>query len=565
MDKKNKNIVFLLLCWFFVPFTISAQDTNFKSCESLIREGVQERVNKNYARSLDILLNAKELATENKWDNLSFLAINNIGIIYSELLEYGDALEAFFEAYNIAFSKSDTRNEWSALINIAIMYSKDGKSENAEKYFKMVFESSKAKNDHYMMGVSAINLAVLHNQINETELSDYYLEIAEPLIQNDNQARLHAQVTRINNHYQKGNIKESKRLSYQLLPETQGVENKEHKVAILLLLSKIYEMEKQPQSVIKYAQEALSENPDIKIKMELYDQFSKAHVQELDCERAILYKDSVIYAKDSLNKVTNSLLFEKNNVKFELSRYQRDAEYKKEQTAKERILFGLLLLLAIILIWAIYVNAQKQKQQKIIAEWNQKIIALELEKEKDNKLLLEKQLREQEAVSLFKQERFNNEQEVLKNKIESKNRELITKAMYFSNKNDLINDIYKSMSLLPEFPKKEELLSHIRQLKEQLRFDSEKNKFLSYFEEVNPEFVNALKSAHPDLSSNDFRFLSYVYMGLNAKEISSLLNITTDSCKKKKMRISQKLKIEEGSSYLFSYLMNLTLKKTQSE
>jgi len=55
---------------------------------------------------------------------------------------------------------------------------------------------------------------------------------------------------------------------------------------------------------------------------------------------------------------------------------------------------------------------------------------------------------------------------------------------------------------------------------------------------------------------NDIRFLSYLYMNLSIKEISSLLNITPDACRKRKERIAKKMGLQETAE-LFPYLSHI--------
>ncbi len=73
---------------------------------------------------------------------------------------------------------------------------------------------------------------------------------------------------------------------------------------------------------------------------------------------------------------------------------------------------------------------------------------------------------------------------------------------------------------------------------------------------VNPNFVKTLKSLHPDLSASDIKYLSYVYINLSTNEISSILNITQESCKKKRTRLRTKLGLPSNVD-LYDYLISL--------
>ena len=546
--------MFFLLCSFLPVFSV---EKDLKYYDDIIKTGIESIKDKDYSRALELLTEAKVVAENNNWNYQLFLAVNGIGIIHSELLNYGEALDYFLEAYKISLKEHNKHIEMSALINIGIMYYKEGNSGKAIEYLKKVYEDAVTRNDSVIIGISATNLGIIHNKEENLDPASHYIQIAIDLLKNDTLSLHHSMVAQAENAFLRNDLDKAKLLAFEILPDISDAKNREHRISIYLLLSKIYNLEGNVHKSIEYLNTAIEENPDIKTRLEIYQQAADIYFRNKQYDVAFLYKDSVVFAKDSLNKITNLLHFENNRIKFEMANYQKDLLLSKEKIVKERIFFVLVLIIAVILIWAIYNSSAKERQKKVIAEWNQKIIALELEQEKNSKLLLERQLREKEALALLEQERFNNEQEALKNEIEAKNRELVTKAMYISSKNELINEIYNSLLNLPDASIKHDLLKYMEQLKSQIKNESGWGNFLLYFEEVNQDFINSLRQKHPGLSSNDIRFLSYIYIGLNTKEIASLLNITVDSCKKKKMRVSQKLNLSGGSSSLYSYLSSL--------
>jgi len=162
---------------------------------------------------------------------------------------------------------------------------------------------------------------------------------------------------------------------------------------------------------------------------------------------------------------------------------------------------------------------------------------------------LEQELNEQGALALLEQER-------LKNEIEAKNRQLASKALSISSRNELIEDIIDALSRESEISGNENLKKRIFELKNHLKKESEWDEFFTHFEEVNHGFLNSLKENNPELTSNDVRYLSYVYMNLSTKEISSLLNITAEACRKRKERIIKKMNLKEDID-LYSYLSGI--------
>src|SRR5690606_33387591 len=191
---------------------------------------------------------------------------------------------------------------------------------------------------------------------------------------------------------------------------------------------------------------------------------------------------------------------------------------------------GGILLVVGISFWALKNYSERLKQKKIIAENSQNIAEMEMEKEKKYKTLIEQQFKEKEALTLLEQEKFKNE-------IEYKNRQLTAKALSLSTRNELIESIIDSLSMHSDISKNSNLKKNISELKNQLKKDADWDDFFSHFEEVNHGFLKSLKEQHPELTSNDIRYISYVYMNLSTKEISSLLNITVEACRKRKERI----------------------------
>lgn len=128
---------------------------------------------------------------------------------------------------------------------------------------------------------------------------------------------------------------------------------------------------------------------------------------------------------------------------------------------------------------------------------------------------------------------------LLQKEIELRNRKLSARALYLSGRNQFINNLILFIETIPEISKVPALDMQIKHLKDYLRGDNEGETFISHFEEVNPGFLTRLRKQHPALTSNDMRYIAYIYMNLTTKEISTLLNITIYASKKKERIISK--------------------------
>jgi len=544
----NNKLVFF--SFIVLIFSFSKAQT-LKECDEMIIEGVTELNNKNHVKSIELLTLVQSISEKNSWYKQEFLATNNIGLNYYMLLDYGEALDHYLEAYKIALKNLDPNFEMIVLNNIAILYSKEKNYTKAEEYFLKAFNIAKESNDSLKIGFYATNLASVANETKQLEKAQSYLKTAIPRLQNVPNILIIAKVIQAQNLLLNKDFSESKKNILSILPELQKTELSEHRISAWMILSEIYENEKNIDWAIKYAKlVGTDKNASIENKIDSYNRLTELYRFKNDNSTAFLYKDSAMIAKDSLNQIKNGKLFENSRIKFELQNYQKELSESQQKLASERKTFYMILAIALVFImivlWALRSNSVKLKQRKIIAENNQKITKLELEKEKYEKLILEQQLEEQSTKSKLKEEKFKNE-------IETKNRQLASKAISISARNELIESIIESLAKESEIKKNEGLKRQIFELKNLLKKESEWDEFFTHFDETNDGFLSALKEKHIELSSNDIRFLSYVYMNLSTKEISSLLNITVEACRKRKERIIKKMNLPENEN-LYDYL-----------
>lgn len=501
---------------------------------------------KKYAAALTLLTEAQHLSGENHWPKQAFLSTNNIGLTYYFMLDYGEALRNFLIAYNIAMQKKDATLEMTVLNNIAILYSKEKNFDKATEYFLKAYKIAKAKNDRIRIGNYASNLGIVHNEMHQLEKARSYLNEAFTYLRNDPHRLLGAQLTFAQNQYHEGNLTAAGQLAAKLLTIARDSGYRDEQISLYTLLSAIKLKENDPVLALSYGNEVLNRSPNLEERIEIYQTLSDIHFKNHAYTLALADKDSIIRFRDSINTIKNGQQFENSKLKFELLNSRHDLSLNETQLSSQRRLLYLVVAFIVVMIaffiWLMRVRA-------VIAERSRKIITLEFENEKSQNLLLEEQIREKETAALLEQER-------LKNEIEIRNRKLSAKALYLSGRNELIDDIITSLSKIPDIPRDSILIKHISQLKSHLRTDNEWDDFSTHFQEVNQGFLNALRQNHPELTSNDVRFLSYIYMNLNAKEIAALLNITPEGCRKRKERITKKMQLADNVS-LFEYLTSL--------
>lgn len=297
---------------------------------------------------------------------------------------------------------------------------------------------------------------------------------------------------------------------------------------------------------LSWADSTLSQHPNLSVKVKLFRMLSEIYFRKKSYALAMDYRDSVNITEKRLDKIKNNKALLASKAQFDLQEFKKEIANKEISIQNDRrILYSILsgiLLSIFLLLFLLLDRKQRNKTRKIIAERDRNILELKLQKETDDRLLLE----EKQKTALLEQQR-------LKTEVELKNQKISSKALFISGRNEILQNVLKSISKLPELSKNKVLFRHIRSLKNHIKTDNDWDNFIKHFEEINHGFLKNLKQKHPDLNSNDIRFISYIYMHLNSKEIAIINNITLEACRKRKERIIIKLNIPEDTS-LSDYL-----------
>lgn len=536
------NRVLLFVFLFIGMNAANAQAVKKADCDKLIKSGV-DALNKNqFTHSIELLIKARTVARNNDWDYQEFLALNNIGANYYKLLEYGEALNYYLEAYTLAIKKLTPKDEMTVLNNIAILYSEEKKYSQAIDYFKRAYAIAKENNEPTKTGLYAMNLGNLAADMGKPKLADEYYGEALRLLPKDSEFIVLVKIGIANGDLQQGKPKEAREAAQNLLATTKDLDFYHIDIDLLMLIAKSYLKENKLDEASAYVNKIFAKKPNLEVKIELFKLLSEISAKKEDYDSALRYKDSLFNATMKLTEIKNGKLYENSKIKFELQNYKNQSMLNEAKLVQERKTFytilGFIIVAVLLALWTLWNLSQKLKQKKLIAERNEQILALELEKEKSESLLLVL------------------EQEKLKNEVELKNRKLSAKALYLSGRNQIIEEILSELSSLQQVSKDATLVSHIQSLKSQLKKDNEWNNFITHFEETNQGFLDSLKAKHPTLTINDIRYISYIYMNLSTKEIASMLNITQESCRKRKERVISKMELPKDIN-LYDYLTSL--------
>ncbi|HPT15212.1 MAG TPA: tetratricopeptide repeat protein [Bacteroidales bacterium] len=554
-----RRLLYLLIL-VIMPVLSFAGNTTKKDCDSLILQGIYKMKTRRYVYALEDLSKARQIAAENKWYSQEFLALNNIGLTYYKMLDNGNAVTCFLNAYELALANKSPTDEMIILNNIALVYSREKKYEQAEEYFLKAFAIAKDEKISSRIGMYATNLAQLYLDKKDFISAEKFLRTAIPNLTEKPQVLINANILKSTLLLENG---QAARAIADLGPLLQNAVKSgfiEETVEINLLLSKCYSALNQFGMAEDYARRALKMCTDKEVKIKIFSQLSVIALKIHDIGKMATAKDSVIMLTNMVNETMNRELLENSRLKFELAASQHALDINNTRLQNQRKLYLLIALLLIptllALIWAVRKKSIAAKQAKIIAEGNLKITELELENEKIQTTVLKNELKEKELLAQLEAERQKEYAASLSWEIEQKNKQLSDKILFQSTRNELIEEIIGRISQSPGFREKPDLVRIIHDLRIYLKEDSQWDEITSNFELVNTRFLNALRTMHPNLTANDIRFLSFVYLNLNNKEIANLLNISVEGCRKRKERITAKLKLDKETS-LLAYLSHL--------
>lgn len=516
--------IFILLA---VPNAVLAQDTSMaqaqKECDKLNNLGWVAYKRGNYSEALKKFTKAELTAEKNNLLGGELDSKINIGKAFVQMSNFGEALKYFSEALKIANKYPEYKEQKVDVLScIGNIYTLEGKYESALKYYNIAYketEKTKSLNNRFNSGIS---ISCIYNKLHDYKQARRYLEEIKDISVSDND-KLSWQVNYAESVFVEGHIEEAQKIMEGIF---KSIDSKNTcYVCVVELLSKIYESQNKIDLAVLFAKKQLNNAGNLRQYINLYDHLSDLYLRDKQDKISLQYKDSIILLKDSLSKIVKSSFFDVSSVKFDEKDYQNAVILTDKKHAFERKIYVAGLIFGVIFIFIIYSQFKnrllKGRRENIILENKSKIRKLETEK--------------------------------LKNNISEKNKKISAKVLYTSGRNELIDKILESLKNTSS--SNESVNNYANVLKSYVK-EEDGDELFEHFEKVNPGLLNALKLKHPDLSSNDIRFISYVYMGLSMDEISSVLSITSNACRVRKNRILEKMGQNKESS-LFDYIMKI--------
>ncbi len=165
---------------------------------------------------------------------------------------------------------------------------------------------------------------------------------------------------------------------------------------------------------------------------------------------------------------------------------------------------------------------------------------MKIELEKEQRVILnEKELENVKAISLVKNEAFENE-------IKLKSKQLANTAMALVKKNEILGFIKRELMINKgKFDNQYAFTRIINQINNGLAHEDEWKLFEYNFNQVHKEFFDELRNKYPTLNLKDLKLCAYIKMDLSTKEIAPLLNISIRGVESHRFRLRKKLQLDD--------------------
>ncbi len=500
--------------------------------------------NKDYVNALRMYDRICDKSVEAGDKDGECLSLYNMGVVYYTLAQDGEALNYFQKAYKMCLeNKLKVGREILVLNGIAGIFFKQNDIGKAKKFVERAYRLALDNDIKGQIEMLASDMALICNKEGRYEEAEKFIEISLRNIEGDKEAESRTLTILAETRFNQKRHDDVISLSSKIL-DNEHTSSSNRAIVYAYLIS-IYTDRRQFEKGKSYIDLAI-ENADVSNKSYVFDVISGLYEKSGRHALALQMKDSIIMYQDSLSKTSNLRVVEGAHTQFEMMKYKADTEKRMAVMRQRNLTMGfvvstgtLVLILIIIII----------SRQKIKMRLSHQLTKAALENEHKENLLNQERIRETELIA-------RHEREMMKKEIEQKGRELSATAMFVTSRNELIEDIVKRLEIINDKYDIDDIRKLNVSLRQQARSSIDRESLVVNFEAADPDFARRLMSEHPDLLDSDVRFLSYVRMNMQNKDIASLLNIAPDSCKRRKIRLSKKLGLSTSGD-LYNYIVGI--------
>jgi len=168
---------------------------------------------------------------------------------------------------------------------------------------------------------------------------------------------------------------------------------------------------------------------------------------------------------------------------------------------------------------------------------------------------------EQQKTILEQEERIKEkEMQLLQESVESKNRDLATKAIEILRVNETIGEVINKLELMKKLHASDQKISkHIKEIARELENQTNTNtwrEFDKIFKNIHNEFYDHLLEICPSLTASEIKIAALLKLNLSTKEIAAITYKSEEGIKSTRYRLRKKLNLS-GEDNLIPFLMKL--------
>lgn len=347
---------------------------------ALFQVGVIQKNMGNYEKSLKTYFEILGIFEKRKDSFASASTLNSIAVVYGEMNNYEEAISNFLEARKIFVAKKVKRDIANTDSNISNMYTKKKDYINAIKYAESCLTIAESIDHKNLIGRALQVLGNIYNVSDKRKGLGYLLKAERALLESGFYKEIigvHRDIG--NTYFELNNFSNAK----QYLNKGLDLAKENNILLEVKLISKsladIYSAESNFKAAYNYRLEY--ENA----KDSLFNLENEKNINELQTKFETEKKDRELAEQ-------------------KLAIEQQDLQIEKQQS-KSKLMTGLViaLLLTSILIWFLYQQRQKRKDQQIITikrEQQVKTLELLMEGEEKERFRIAKELHDGVNVDL---------------------------------------------------------------------------------------------------------------------------------------------------------------------
>lgn len=137
-------------------------------------------------------------------------------------------------------------------------------------------------------------------------------------------------------------------------------------------------------------------------------------------------------------------------------------------------------------------------------------------------------------------------QKLLQDALDSRIRELASKQLLITQKNNLLKDLIKKLKKIARVSDlniRPEIRKIVTSINRQNVFADDWENLKIHFVKMHPSFFDIIINRSPKITQNELRHCAFVKLGFSAKETSDLLGVLPRSIEQARFRIKKKLKL----------------------